>query len=240
MEPRKDSETRAIEQDLEVVRQAWAGLEPSEPPELLDQAVLNTARRELEGNAKRRSLGWLGAFATAAVVVLALAIVVQQHDQAPVPPVLKSDGFKLEAPAALPASKAGEIDTDQSLHNPEIAAGDELRMQRAAPGAAAVTSITPEQPTAAVRLQTEKSLDVAESRTLSAAREDRETSKEVIAADEAVQDVAAEDARLAGPEAWIKRLLQLKQEGRDEEFRNELTAFRSAYPDHPLPPELID
>ena len=35
----------AWEQDLESVRSALPGLESAEPPDLLDQAVLNTARR---------------------------------------------------------------------------------------------------------------------------------------------------------------------------------------------------
>jgi len=57
------------EQDLESVRSALSGLESVEPPDLLDQAILNTARRELTAS-RPRPMRWVGAFATAAVVIL--------------------------------------------------------------------------------------------------------------------------------------------------------------------------
>ena len=57
---------RPIDPDLGAVQSAWSELEQCEPPDLLDQAVLNAARRQLERSRRRRSMGWLGAFATAA------------------------------------------------------------------------------------------------------------------------------------------------------------------------------
>mgnify|MGYP000157702025 CR=1 FL=1 len=43
---------------------------------------------------------------------------------------------------------------------------------------------------------------------------------------------------LPDPEEWIQRLLLLKQSQLYEKLEEELAAFRVAYPDHPLPPEL--
>jgi hypothetical protein len=91
------------EQDLEAVRSALPGLESVEPPDLLDQVVLNTARRELAAT-RRKPMRWIGAFATAAVVVLALSIVVQQDRKTPDP--RSGDGIKLDA--ARPASPRKE------------------------------------------------------------------------------------------------------------------------------------
>lgn len=42
------------------------------------------------------------------------------------------------------------------------------------------------------------------------------------------------------PEAWIERLRQLKADGETAVFRAELAAFRLAYPDFALPPELLE
>jgi len=73
----------ALEQDLQSIREHLAAQGDQEPPALLDQAVLNTARRELAGK-RRRSMQWIGAFTTASVLVLALTLVIQL-DQTPVP-----------------------------------------------------------------------------------------------------------------------------------------------------------
>ncbi|MEQ1516317.1 MAG: hypothetical protein ABL931_07500 [Usitatibacteraceae bacterium] len=40
------------------------------------------------------------------------------------------------------------------------------------------------------------------------------------------------------PEAWLKRILELKQQGKSREFDDELGKFRKRYPDFPLPEEL--
>jgi hypothetical protein len=40
------------------------------------------------------------------------------------------------------------------------------------------------------------------------------------------------------PSAWIKRILDLRREGRLKEAADSLKAFRTRYPDYPLPPEL--
>ena len=72
-----------LDNDIEEIRSVLSGEESPEPPDLLDQAVLNAARRSIEENKRpgRFSLRWLGALATASVMVLALGIVVQQEQQ---------------------------------------------------------------------------------------------------------------------------------------------------------------
>jgi hypothetical protein len=41
-------------------------------------------------------------------------------------------------------------------------------------------------------------------------------------------------------EAWIERLMLLLETRQDEKLVSELAAFREAFPDYPLPPELED
>lgn len=84
-DPRDQTTEKTLEHDLGRIRSVLSGPDSQEPPDLLDQAVLNAARRELESAEKRWprrfSLRWMGAFATASVVVLALGIIVQQEQE---------------------------------------------------------------------------------------------------------------------------------------------------------------
>ncbi len=55
--------------------------------------------------------------------------------------------------------------------------------------------------------------------------------------------MAEAPARLAGnagerPEDWLARIKQLKQQGRLDEARKELAAFRKRYPGRPVPKEI--
>ncbi len=94
------------ERGLESVRSTLSAMESVEPPDLLDQAVLNTARRELAAS-RRKPMRWVGAFATAAVVVLALSIVVQQEQKIPEP--YRGNGIKLDSARPAAAEKEAAI-----------------------------------------------------------------------------------------------------------------------------------
>jgi hypothetical protein len=110
------------EQDLDHIQSAYSALETSEPPGLLDQAILNTARRELAAR-RKKPMRWIGAFATASVFVLALTIVIQQNREAPL--TGRSNDIKLDAvtqPRAKEESPATEIDSERSLRTKQSAA----------------------------------------------------------------------------------------------------------------------
>jgi len=204
----------ALERGLESIRSHWKSASGDEPHGLLDQAVLNAARREAESRRGRRRLRWLGGFATAAVVVMAATLVVRQLPyQGPAPPPREGDGFRLEpdasaetgepmvppGPAPLATRPAGEFSGK---------AGEEKSVRAfSAPGADAA-------PPEAQSLQIEERDATAEAQTPEAG------------------GVTAEE--------WIERLLELKQSGQKERLALELTAFRSAFPGYPLPPELAE
>ena len=176
-DPRDQQSGPEFEQDLKAVRSAWSGLEQTDPPELLNQAVLNTARRELNTRRRSRPLRWLGGFATATVIVLALTIVIQQEEQQTTPVLKKTNGFKLDQ-------------TDPAA--PPVTASD-----------AAVMAVAEEM-----------SDSLAES-------------------EKATDSIPEADA-------WIERLLLLRETHQDELLIQELTAFREAFPGYTLPPELQD
>jgi hypothetical protein len=104
---RNSGTDRSLGQDLEAIRAAWQVLPQDEPPDLLDQSVRNAAHRALPLDKRRRSVRWLGSLATAAVVVLAVAIVIRQDPEGPVPPLPKSDGFRLD-PAVTTERRASD------------------------------------------------------------------------------------------------------------------------------------
>ena len=160
--------------DLKSIGAAWSALNREQPPELLDQAVLNAARRAAgtqgrsQPQAWFRRRPWLGGLAAAAVIVLAVALVIEQGPETPAPPPPRSDDYQLPRPTG-----------DATAKGP--------------------------------------------ARHMAAPLESR-------AAEQAVPD----------PAAWIERLRRLKADGETAVFRSELAAFRAAYPDYALPPELLE
>ena len=97
--------------DLEAVGKTWRRLSKDEPPALLDQAVLNRARRDLETAGPRR-LRWLGHFATAGVAVIALSVWLLQ-DRSPVAPGGDAT-LRVAPPAEESASKPAAAPEPQS------------------------------------------------------------------------------------------------------------------------------
>jgi hypothetical protein len=280
--------------DLAMIRSAWSGLESAEPPELVDQAVLNIARREI-ATRKRRSLRWIGAFATASVMVLAITIVVQQSPE----PLNtgRSNGARLDAPplrvqeetqsgpaepqkesfsdapngelqeSILPESRAMESASGQDrMMKQSVAAKRERGVRSEAPtepAAAAAAEIKRRSEdvdlradgTAADLEPNERFRDEAVQAGTESAQyapppamtaESEQAMDETVqspgtpaaASPETEQDEAA--SMLPDPDEWIQRMLLLRQSELFEQLAVELAAFRQAYPDHPLPPELED
>ncbi len=233
-----------IEQDLEKVRSAWLRLEQAKPPELLDRAVLNSARRELEAQHKRRPLRWLGAFATATIVVLAMSIVIQQEQEAPAPALKEGDGFSLDK--AVPAAANEEIDQDHSGRSTSqqqpgrqlIEESDgrvESRMKNA--------DMPSQTAASAKREPVDKPLPPAPEIEMEEFAAPRSTAAVVATAGERTDvsdelEIGADTIDEA--EAWIQRLLQLQETRQDEKLAQELAAFREAYPGYPLPPKLAE
>ena len=55
---------------------------------------------------------------------------------------------------------------------------------------------------------------------------------------EAFSDEALEEALRTDPETWIRQLLELQAQGDTDALEAGIAAFRSAYPEYQLPPEL--
>jgi hypothetical protein len=197
--------------DLEQIRAAWSRQERAVPPDLVDQAVLNAARRASE-NAPRRGR-WVGVFATACVVVLAVTVVVQQNRDAQGP--LREVGN-----AHLQDADSTSERLDDETARPAARLRNASKPQAAE---SRVTPLTESRPNETDAYRERKGLDATATP----------------AAPPGSEQPRAE-AAIPTPEAWIERLEQLLQAGDYATFEAERAAFRSAYPDYPLPSELRD
>ena len=66
---------QSLNEGLDKLGNAYAQLPDEQPPELLDQAILNQAHRAVEKKPHWMQFGWLHGLTTAAVVVLAISLV---------------------------------------------------------------------------------------------------------------------------------------------------------------------
>jgi len=74
---------RSLNDDLDTLGHDYGRLQPEEPPELLDQAILNSAHRAVEKKSHWMQFGWVHGLTTTAVVVLTLTMVFNQREQTP-------------------------------------------------------------------------------------------------------------------------------------------------------------
>ena len=135
-DPGKLKTGNTLEHDLEEIRAALSDGDSPEPPDLLNQAVLNAARRELGRDKRwlrRFPVRWMGAFATASVVILALGLIVQQEQESAVATGMEAERAKLRSEVPVEERKES---TDNQLISKSIDR-DDAAMQRAAPVAAA-------------------------------------------------------------------------------------------------------
>ena len=209
-DPRHQKDENALDQDIGSIRSAWAGQTDEEPPVLLDQAVMNQAKRSLEERVKpsqrRRSIKWLGAFATASVVVLALTVVLEQEPRAPLPRAEEADGLRLDRDAPSSSPRQSRLEAQPQKARAVQMADEPLTKQSPLESA----------PTAAAA--------------------DEMSTEHFAEAQESVSELSREEIPAA--EAWIEQLLELKNTRQLEKLVAELARFHSAYPDYPLPPEL--
>jgi len=74
---------KSLNEGLDKLSREYGLLEKDEPPELLDQAILNSAHRAVEKKSHWMKFGWLQGLTTAAVFVLAFSIILNQRENAP-------------------------------------------------------------------------------------------------------------------------------------------------------------
>lgn len=250
----------------EAVRRAWDELDAPEPPDLVDQAVLNRARAAVEEPASGRSsrpwsFGWMHTVTTAAVIVLGLTVLLPLRDEAP-----GRGGPDTPAPALQRSEMADEILEEESMEVRSVEQqADQPVERRGVRGNLGATAAEPEAETApaaapvpapgAASSPTPTDADAesgpgrqvtpAERRArtpgaetpVSAADADTVAPTHLLK-DSAERETAGRDDTPPDPETWLADIRALIAAGESEAAQASLDAFRLAYPDHPLPEDL--
>lgn len=205
-----------LEQDLAALQRKYRAAARDEPPAMLDQAVLNRARRAAEQHAIRPwSFSWMHATATAALVVLGLTLVLQLRETAQAPETLPEEMLDhIEVPAEAADQDAG-MDQESDPRRSQIAAYETIQERQKSEALREVREEVLEPPPASPGVSA-FTLGVP-----------------------AVHEI--QDSALARrPEEWLNHILELKQGGDEYAWRSELEMFVSTFPEHPLPKELSE
>lgn len=258
-----DRDTPRDPGDFEEVRRAYGELGEVDPPGLVDQAVLNRARRALdEPRPWYWNLGWVHGLTTAGVAALAVTLILQLREAPPTagdllaptrqettgqraqPQADRVEALQGELAETDPAPAQDSADERGSFGASRAADGDTARLDDRAPeleeSAAAVAPAPPapaegaDSPGGADApgLERRERAVLAEPQSAEAARRKLQQSR---AADQA----AGAEAAVAGePETLLERIRALRAAGEHDQARQLLDAFREAYPDYPLPPDL--
>ena len=234
--------------DQEQVEARYRVLEQDQPPAMLDQAILNKARRAVESRPVRPwNFGWMHATATAAVLVLGLTLVLQQRSEI-INPVSGQNGnvpVKTES-VSLPA-ESEEKDYLDSTSDLDSRDGEAFRApsRQESPQAESVGAASADKK-ALGKVNEKLDQPAAEPAPISALKPAERTRAPVQSASEAEEDLLTAGGDVASdisggsddPHKWIAAILELKRAGRDDAWQAELERFRQAFPDFPLPEEL--
>jgi len=124
---------RSFDDTLDKLGQAYGKLEHEEPPELLDQAILNSAHRAVEKKPHWTQFGWLHGLTTAAVFVLAFSIILNQREPSTIP----ENGVISNQPARSQVEKEARTDTavqvGESTMELKVKSDDRQRALRSIP-----------------------------------------------------------------------------------------------------------
>jgi len=274
-----------LERDLQSIREVLDEQVDTEPPSMIDQAVLNAAKRELDIN-KRRSRRWIGAFATATVVVLAVTLVIQQEQLPPPVETMQTDsvleemrseadslqqaqptspdssgaiigarekqaGADSETPAKSKAESSFRKDNEPATGP---APAPEPARQSFADEAKEISRDDPDSRDSdqAAELILDETAEEGNEQP-SIAGQSRRESEELLGnettdpadgrfqrADKPENDKDDSSTGTLNPSLWIEQMLNLKREQDLQRLEMELEAFKAAYPDYPLPAELVE
>lgn len=215
------NDTNTLFEELGRLQSEWDRQERAGPPELLDQAVLNAARRDLAPVSRGKRLRWISGFATAGVAVIALSVLLlQESPQNPLP--LPSEALMEEAPAE------SRTETGKPFSSPVMETGKQAFEAMPAAQPPGTRAASKAAPAAAAAPEPEHTRDL-----VARMRAAEQPKNEILELSESA------DSTLS-PEAWLEVLLNLQEQEETEELARQLQAFRAAYPDYPLPDALTD
>ena len=201
-----------------------------QPPAELDAAILARARDEAGPRPRRGrrpfARTWFVPISLAAVLVLAVGLVTLMYEQGGTPfapePLPPTDKKTLE-----PAEQRDTLLRDAPRQDEKAP----LRKGRAvgkpspttAPQEAGGTASTAPAPSARPSPREEREL-----------KQERLQAPEGTKSDDALAPLAAETPAALSPEAWLRQIAQLREQGKLDEAEASLAEFKQRYPDYPI------
>ena len=220
----KTSEDKTpLKDSLDEISQAYGRMGHEEPPKMLDQAILNSARRAVEKKSRWTQFGWLHGLTTAAVFVLAFSIILNQRE----PAVEYENNVMSPEPTLLKSEKAA-----RSRAAPQL---NEVRMEMKEPIEHTSADVQ------ALEVSAEE-IQLGDTDSMANAPESDARSEQagfMAVAEPAKSTMADEAESTSGAEQKLAAIIKLKQAG-DDAWKKELEIFQQQYPNYPLPDELKD
>jgi len=214
---------RPLSDGLEEISQAYGRMGHEEPPELLDQAILNTAHRAVEKKPHWTQFGWLHGLTTAAVFVLAFSIILNQREPAP--------GYENEVMSAKPSLlKAESPEKNKAGFQADESDLEAKKQRQAAPVDTQMPAVMAEE----VQLGDTDSM----AKSPQAGFISTKVSSAAVA-EPTKSDMGLQEQTESEVEQKLAAIIELKQSG-DESWKKELELFLQQYPDYPLPDGLKD
>jgi hypothetical protein len=253
---------KTINDELDQLGGVYAQLEQHEPPDLIDQAILNRAHRAVEKKPHWIKFGWLQGLSTAAVFVLAFSMILQQSTPVPT----HQDGIEnreMMAPEAEQTARAKK----ELRAKPDLQQAVPQNLGAAFDGAKSETSAGDEMPQPALKDQAasyaerplaDDNMAVNEEAASEILFQEYKLSDEADFALDADQEeilmvpaspvtttlseqepVLARSTTETSIEQQLQAIIRLK-ESADETWVTALASFTERYPEYPLPKELTD
>ncbi len=235
---------KSLKDGLDKLGRRYHHLDNDVPPDLLDQAILNSAHRAVEKKTRSMKFNALHGLTTAAVFVLVFSLILAQRQMTPV----DENGYMNEDQLLQATDKKEKMHVSEYRSDDADLAREEINAYRqvtgrVAPASAAPANATLRAESAAVSADAAVEVDLHEypkaNVSLDTASEagDRssidETDEEIPPGKQQLQKSATEAGQL------LNTILRLKQNG-DASWRAQLDLFRQTYPDYPVPAELAE
>jgi len=220
-----------------------------EPPMALDSAILRQARQAVEKTAPKplwRHVGWRMPLATVAIAMLTVSLFLQMKQEQPellapaskemldVSPMQEGALMDEEVPAPMtgPERRASSLQKESKKSLGEIAPKAMQVTPPSTSGAAKEPSISKpmlmQPPGRAGAVPALRSAPAAaDSLEAGAASEKRES------------ETGSELSPEVQIEEWLQHIRELIRQDKLDEARDVLNAFRSAYPEYPVPEEIV-
>lgn len=240
-----------FDRELAVTSRAYKGAEADLPPPAMDDAIRAAARHAVKSRPRAMGKSWIARYSApltaAALVMLTVSVGFIALDERPeLAPASLSESVKSKV-----ASSASPTMPMEPPESPSPAVAQAPRLSQPAPAA------EKKRPVASPNIVLRGPLAEAPEPALERPRnEDRVAASGAIRPTESNAAVANDRPLLAAsplpaaappaavkeanepPDAWMKRILELKQQGKMREVEEELAKFRKRYPEFMLPEEL--